>query len=136
MTKKDPTVLELANENLFKFLTQRRITKELAISSKEILEADEEELKAKMSDKQNYSDKVQYLFKFPNGYGASVVQGQHTYGGKEGLWELAVLKYSKDGKWELDYTTLVTDDVVGNLTDEEVEGYLEDIRGLERAVEK
>lgn len=28
--------------------------------------------------------------KFDNGYGASVVKGPHTYGGDQGLYELAV----------------------------------------------
>ena len=28
---------------------------------------------------------------FNNSYGASVVKGEHTYGGRDGLYELAVL---------------------------------------------
>lgn len=53
---------------------------------------------------------------FPNGYGASVVRGPYTYGGPEGLYELAVL--DQDG--ELTYDTHITDDVVGHLTEEGV----------------
>ena len=50
---------------------------------------------------------VQKLYRFDNGYGASVVRSQYTYGGKEGLWELAVARYTGDGidDWEIDYTT-------------------------------
>jgi hypothetical protein len=57
-----------------------------------------------------------FVFTFENGRGASVVRGEYTYGGPEGLWELAVL--SKDG--DLDYDTPITYDVLGHLTDTEV----------------
>ena len=40
------------------------------------------------------SGAVQKLYKFANGYGASVVKGEHTYGGDEGLWELAVIRFN------------------------------------------
>lgn len=53
---------------------------------------------------------------FDNGYGASVVKGEHTYGGRDGMYELAVL----DSNGELDYTTPITDDVIGYLRPEDV----------------
>ena len=49
---------------------------------------------------------------FDNGYGVSVVSSMHSYGGKEGLYELAVL--NEDGT--LNYSTEITNDVVGHLT--------------------
>jgi len=55
-------------------------------------------------------------FKADNGYGASIVQHSFSYGHEEGLWELAVL--DKDGK--LDYTTPITADVLGYLTEEKL----------------
>jgi hypothetical protein len=80
---------------------------------------------------------VQKLYRFPNGYGASVVKGEHTYGGEDGLWELAVLTFSdKDGAtlddydFEICYTTDITEDVLGHLTDEEVEINLRKIKEL------
>ena len=80
---------------------------------------------------------VQKLYRFPNGYGASVVKGAHTYGGEDNLWELAVLTFvDKNGTtlgdydFELCYTTGITEDVVGHLSDEEVEDHLKKIRGL------
>jgi hypothetical protein len=72
---------------------------------------------------------VQARFKFPNNYGASVVQGPHTYGGDAGLWELAVLRYEGD-RWDLCYTTPITDDVLGYLDEHEVLETLIRIRNL------
>jgi hypothetical protein len=64
--------------------------------------------------------------KFDNGYGASVVKGPHTYGGNEGLYELAVL----DSNHELTYSTPVTNDVEGYLTEEDVTVLLKQIQNL------
>jgi hypothetical protein len=63
---------------------------------------------------------------FDNGYGASVIIGPHTYGGEDGLYELAVL--GKDKK--LTYDTSVTDDVEGYLTEDDVTKLLEQIQKL------
>ena len=63
---------------------------------------------------------------FDNGYGASVVVGPYTYGGEDGLYELAVL--GKDKK--LTYDTPVTDDVEGYLTEDDVTKLLEQIQKL------
>lgn len=46
-----------------------------------------------------------YRFQFPNNFGASVFPSGD-------LWELAVLKFNRDGGWELCYSTPVTADVV------------------------
>jgi hypothetical protein len=64
--------------------------------------------------------------KFDNGYGASVVKGPHTYGGNEGLYELAV----PDSNDDLTYTTSVTNDVEGYLTEEDVTILLKQIQNL------
>lgn len=52
---------------------------------------------------------------FANGYGISVIKAHFSYGGDAGLYELAVLK---DGG--LTYSTPITDDVLGYLTEEDV----------------
>jgi hypothetical protein len=70
-------------------------------------------------------EQLQYVYKFPNGYGASVIKGPHTYGGSEDLWELAVL----EGE-ELCYTTPVSDDVIGHLTNGDVNMILDQIKDL------
>jgi hypothetical protein len=63
---------------------------------------------------------------FENGYGASVVKGEYTYGGKDGLYELAVL----DSNGDLTYETPITSDVEGYLTEDEVTKLLEQIQLL------
>lgn len=74
---------------------------------------------------------VQKLYKFANGYGASVVKGEHTYGGDEGLWELAVIRFNPDnGDYALDYSTPITEDVEGHLTDDAVEELLNKVAAL------
>jgi hypothetical protein len=70
----------------------------------------------------------QCIVQFPNGYGASIVQGEYTYGGKDGLYEIAV--FGKDG--HISYSTPITDDVLGYLSEEEVEKTLIDIKNLDK----
>ncbi len=76
------------------------------------------------------SGAVQKLYKFANNYGASVVKGEHTYGGDEGLWELAVVVFDTNGGFSLCYTTPITSDVEGHLTDDKVEELLARIEAL------
>ena len=76
-----------------------------------------------------------YEFYFKNGYGASVTRGMNSYGGKEGLWELAVLKYRKEvwGYWDICYDTPITNDVIGGLDVAGVEKLLKRIEALPEA---
>ena len=64
--------------------------------------------------------------RFANGYGVSVVRHDHSYGGPDGLYELAVL--GKDG--ELTYTTPITSDVLGWLQPEEVSHWMQQVEQL------
>ena len=59
--------------------------------------------------KYNIHNGVGYVYEFKNGYGASVVSHDVSYGGDRGLYEIAVL----DSKGDLCYSTPITDDVVG-----------------------
>lgn len=65
---------------------------------------------------------IRYRICFPEvGYGASVIKFPGSYGYENDLWELALLSNcNSDGHWDLEYTKLVNDDVLGNLTDNEV----------------
>jgi hypothetical protein len=68
---------------------------------------------------------VQALIAFDNGYGASIVQTEFTYGGKDGLYELAVFKNG-----HITYDTPITNDVIGYLKEEEVSKIMEQIQLL------
>ena len=69
---------------------------------------------------------VGYIYEFENGYGASVVKHDFSYGGKQGLYEIAVL----DSKGEFCYTTDITDDVIGHATEETIYETLDKIKSL------
>jgi hypothetical protein len=72
-----------------------------------------------------YADGVHAMVTFDNGYGASIVKTDRSYGGKEGLYELAVLF---DGL--ISYDTPITNDVIGFLTEDEVTELLQKIEAL------
>ena len=67
-----------------------------------------------------------YIYEFENGYGASVIKHDASYGGKMGLYEIAVL----DSTGDLCYSTPITDDVVGHATEETVLDTLHRIKML------
>ena len=82
----------------------------------------------------------QRIYRFPNNRGASVVRRLQvspdyryilwgTYGDEDYLWELAVLKFEGED-WIIDYDSGITEDVIGYLTEEEVQGYLVRIMAL------
>lgn len=70
---------------------------------------------------------LQEIYKFPNGYGASVICNPYSFGGDEGLWEIAVL----DENGHITYETPITADVIGYLNDDEVIEILNKIKELE-----
>jgi hypothetical protein len=74
-------------------------------------------------------DGVQAKHFFDNGYGVSVIKSSNSYGGGLGLYELAVLKGVED-EWHLCYDTPITDDVIGHLTESDVEKLLNEVAAL------
>lgn len=73
----------------------------------------------------------QKVYRFPNGYGASVIRNPGSYGSGSGLWELAVIKFhGPNGSFTLTYDTPITEDVLGYLQWGEVEDTLTKIKGL------
>jgi len=79
-------------------------------------------VKHDMPDQNGY----QLVYKFDNGYGASVVKHDFSYGGKNGQYEVAVL----DNEGALCYDTPITSDVIGYLTMSEVDKILVNISHL------
>jgi hypothetical protein len=73
----------------------------------------------------------QTVYKFPNGYGASVIVGGIAYGNEDAPYELAVIKFrtDRDG-FDLCYDTPITDDVVGHQTGEDIINLLIQIKNL------
>jgi len=71
-----------------------------------------------------YKGNVYLLYRFPNGYSASVIHMQYTTGGVSGLWEIGVTHL--DGGWatELDF---VKEGIIDDLISEEVPRYLKRI---------
>ena len=63
---------------------------------------------------------------FDNGFGVSVVSHTHSYGGRSGLYEVAVL----DSDGNLTYETPVTSDVIGYLTEENVTDVMKQVQNL------
>jgi len=72
-----------------------------------------------------HNNGLQKVYKFPNGYGASVIRHDGSYGGSRGLWELAVTLHGI-----LCYDTSITNDVIGHLNTEEVNKELQAIKEL------
>lgn len=75
---------------------------------------------------------TQAIYRFPNGYGASIIRHRASNGNSEGLWELAVLRITEGDMWQwpIEYSTPITDDVIGWLSPPEVDEILEKIAAL------
>ena len=73
-----------------------------------------------VTERSSKNGRHQTLFRFPNGYGASVISGDYIR-----KFEIAVL----DGE-ELCYTTEITDDVIAGLSVEGVYKILDNIKNL------
>ncbi|EAG5474821.1 hypothetical protein DA457_10890 [Listeria monocytogenes] len=68
----------------------------------------------------------QTIYKFDNDYGASVIKEYMGPG-----VELAVIQFTNEKNWELEYSTSVTNDVLRNLTHEQLIEKLEEIKNYE-----
>ena len=67
---------------------------------------------------------IQRLYRFDNGYGASVIQHKNSYGSDQGLWELALIKFEDYNTYKLVYDTETFCDVIGHLEESEIEPLL------------
>lgn len=89
-----------------------------------------ENLKSLNFTKTEWQTLDRMVYEFPNGLGASVVRevskAGSSYGGRAGLFELAVL----DHKGRVISHPDITDDVIGWLTQDEVDKVLERIAAI------
>ena len=69
---------------------------------------------------------IQRTYQFEN-YKLSAIKTEFSYGGKDGLWEIAVIDKT-DAFVTRDIWCDLDDDVMGFVTDSELEQYLEDVR--------
>lgn len=83
-------------------------------------------------DGQNNSG-YQMIVKFDNGFGASIINNIYSHTRNDQEFELGVIEKTGEEKndWELCYTTEITDDVIGYLSEEEIIEYLYKIKDLE-----
>jgi len=83
-------------------------------------------------------DGTQRIYRFDNGYGASLVRNKNSLGcyesrtSNENEWELAVIYFdgNKIDEYRLIYDTPITDDVMGHLEEDEIEEVLKRIKNL------
>lgn len=80
-----------------------------------------------------FNSGTQCLFRYANDFGASVIRNPYSYGGEEGLFEVAVIKFK--GESNTDYTVTpyneLLDDPQGWITPEEVDALLLQIAELD-----
>lgn len=82
----------------------------------------------------NEDNRIQYLFRFGNGFGASVIwlnyDNAGSYGYEKGMWELALIKWLSADDYDLVYDSRVYSDVRGHLTNADVLSHLKRIKKL------
>ena len=83
-----------------------------------------------------FGEGVHGLIFFENGYGVSVVRYKNpmserfgSYTSNDSEWEVAVL-YGNEKTWEISYNTHITDDVLGHLTEGEVDWVMFQVQEL------
>ena len=80
---------------------------------------------------------IHYIFRFPNGYGASVVKAFGSVGYSIDMWELAVILYEEENKKSPDeymitypYPIVKHECILGPLNDDCVREVLQQIKDL------
>jgi len=74
---------------------------------------------------ENFPDATQAAFEFPNGYGISVITGGFAYTSPSSPYEIAVVLHGA-----LCYDTLITDDVLGWQTADDVSKRMAQLEAL------
>lgn len=98
----------------------------------------------KLIYKHDIFDGTQRLYRFENNFGASVVRHSGSYGGNDGLYELAVIRwdpkanitlvengpYKRITGWTVCYSTAITHNAIGYLEEDQVNTVLSFIEKL------
>ena len=97
-----------------------------------------EQIASKISSIEDLSDVNHFLpdshfiyrvrIHFKNKTQLSIIRGEFTYGGDQGLFEIA--PYNKEGKMDGSLLNIQGDDVIGYLSVEEVNKYIEKMANL------
>ena len=74
----------------------------------------------------NWRGATQARHIFDNGFGVSVITGSNSYTSESAPYELAVL----DAEGDVNYDTPITDDVLGHLTEDDVDELLARVEDL------
>ena len=72
----------------------------------------------------------QKVYKFPNGYGASVINHEFSYGLEVAVVEFIEDEFAEEEIFTLVFDTPVTDDVIGYCTEEQVNEILQEVYKL------
>lgn len=72
--------------------------------------------------------KIQHIYEFPNGYGASVIGWK--YSNEKNEYEIGVIRFFDDNNYYLVYNTPVTEDVIIGVPFGDLDKYLEKIYTL------
>lgn len=80
---------------------------------------------------------AQYIFRFDNNYGASVVKHKYSLGGEQNLWELYPVIFTGEHHWVLvndddDIKTIIPHKSVGCLNNSKVLNLLEKIKNFKK----
>lgn len=74
---------------------------------------------------------VQFIYKFDNSFGASVIKHKKSIGYDNDLWELAVLRFDTKHIRGICFDSGITQNVLTNLTNDDVLTYLNKIEKIE-----
>ena len=84
----------------------------------------------------SFGDGLHGLIFFENGYGVSVVRYKNpisesfgSYTSNDNEWEVAII-YGNKKDWEISYNTHITNDVLGHLTEGEVDWVMIQVQEL------
>jgi len=120
--KKSSLVLHIKQTKQTKGLKMREIQKISGDLNKYLIETNKKKV-------DNFLG-TQHLFKFDNGFGASVIDFGYGRSSKIFKYELAIVRFLEKNRFEIVTNTKITDDVLGHISAKKVESTLGRIKRL------